>query len=180
MGVVVKVDQDDELNGVTVGAKIGQQVTASPIIDWSEFDVWLYLLLNNVHFNKSYRLGYTRVGCWLCPLNSDWSELIGGIFFPEDTNRWKNQLVDFATRIGKPDPEEYVQNRAWVKRFGGAGLPNRFEGIAVKPCGDMDNTVQIDVDSPVNVELEEFLKPLGRINRDRSRNRTWRNLFRGP
>ena len=56
VGRVVKVDQDNELNGVTVGGKIGQQITGSPIIDWSEFDVWLYMLLNDVHFNKSYRL----------------------------------------------------------------------------------------------------------------------------
>jgi phosphoadenosine phosphosulfate reductase len=169
VGKVVKVDQDDELNAVTVGAKIGQQITASPIIDWSEFDVWLYILLNRVHFNKSYRLGYTRVGCWLCPLNSDWSEFIGSIFFPEDSKRWRNQLIDFAQRIGKPDPEEYVDSRGWVKRFGGAGLPNRFSGIEAKPCGDMDNTIQIEVERPINVELEEFLKPLGKINRDRSR-----------
>lgn len=169
LGVVVKVDQDQELNAVTVGAKIGQQATASPIIDWSEFDVWLYMLLNEVAFNKSYRLGYSRVGCWLCPLNSEWSEMIGGIFFPEDSARWRSQLIDFARRIGKPDPEEYIDDRAWVKRFGGAGHPNRFSGLDVKPCGDMGNSVQIDVSRPVDVELEEFLKPLGKINRDRSR-----------
>ncbi len=162
-------DQDDELNGITVGAKIGQQITASPIVEWSEFDVWLYIILNEVHFNKSYRLGYTRVGCWLCPLNSEWSELIGNIFFPEDSKRWRAQLIDFARRIGKPDPEEYVDDRGWVKRFGGAGLPNSFSGISAKPCGDMDSTIQVEVERPVNVELEEFLKPLGKINRDRSR-----------
>ncbi len=162
-------DQDDELNGITVGAKIGQQITASPIVEWSEFDVWLYIILNEVHFNKSYRLGYTRVGCWLCPLNSEWSELIGNIFFPEDSKRWRAQLIDFARRIGKPDPEEYVDDRGWVKRFGGAGLPNSFSGISAKPCGDMDSTIQVEVERPVNVELEEFLKPLGKINRNRSR-----------
>lgn len=169
LGVVVGVDQDAELNAVTVGAKIGQQATASPIIDWKEFDVWLYILLNNLDFNKSYRLGYSRVGCWLCPLNSEWSEMIGNIFFPEDSARWRKQLVEFATRIGKPDPEEYIDDRAWVKRFGGAGHPNRFSGLDVKPCGDMGNAVQIDIDRPVDVELEEFLKPLGKINRERSR-----------
>lgn len=166
---VVQVSSDDELNGVTVGAKIGQQITASPIIDWTEFDVWMYLLMNKVHFNKSYRLGYTRVGCWLCPLNSEWSEMLGALFFPEDAQRWRNQLIDFAARIGKPDPEEYVDDRAWVKRFGGAGLEKAFTGIEAKPCGDMDNAIQVEVDRPVNVELEEFIKPLGKINRDRSR-----------
>lgn len=169
VGKVVKVDQDDELNGVTVGAKIGQQITGSPIIDWTEFDVWLYMLLNEVHFNKSYRLGYTRVGCWLCPLNSEWSEYMGKLFFPDDSARWRKQLIEFATKIGKPDPAEYIDDRGWVKRFGGAGLPNAFAGIESKPCGDMDNTIQVEVERPVDVELEEFLKPLGKINRDRSR-----------
>ncbi len=169
LGIVIGVDQEAELNAVTVGAKIGQQATASPIIDWKEFDVWLYILLNELDFNKSYRLGYSRVGCWLCPLNSEWSELIGNIFFPEDSARWRKQLIEFAARIGKPDPEEYIDDRGWVKRFGGAGHPNRFSGLDVKPCGDMENAVQIDVDRPINIELEEFLKPLGKINRARSR-----------
>ena len=169
LGTVVNVDQDAELNGVTVGAKIGQQATASPIIDWTEFEVWLYILFHKLLFNKSYQLGYSRVGCWLCPLNSEWSEMLANIFFPEDSQRWRTQLVDFAKRIGKPDPEEYIDERGWVKRFGGAGLPNRFSGLDAKPCGDMGNAVQIEVSRPVNVELEEFLKPLGKINRDRSR-----------
>jgi phosphoadenosine phosphosulfate reductase len=174
VGTAVDLDrQGRELFGipavVTVDAKLGQHIMASPIIDWTEFDVWLYILLNKLHFNKSYRLGYTRVGCWLCPLNSDWSEFIGNIFFPDDSARWRNQLIDFAQRIGKPDPEEYVDSRAWVKRFGGAGMPNSFTGVETKACGDMDNTVQIEIERPVNVELEEFLKPLGRINRERSR-----------
>ncbi|NJN98338.1 MAG: phosphoadenosine phosphosulfate reductase family protein [Anaerolineales bacterium] len=169
LGTVVSVDQDAEFNGVTVGAKIGQQATASPIIDWTEFDVWLYILARNLQFNKSYRLGYSRVGCWLCPLNSEWSEMLANVFFPEDSARWRTQLIDFATRIGKPDPVEYIDDRAWVKRFGGAGLPNRFSGLEAKPCGDMANAVQIEIDRPVNVEIEEFLKPLGRIIRDRCR-----------
>lgn len=169
LGTVVSVDQDAELNGVTVGAKIGSQATASPIIDWGEFDVWLYILLNDLLFNKSYRLGYSRVGCWLCPLNSEWSEFLADLFFPEDAARWRAQLIDFARRIGKPDPEEYIDSRGWVKRFGGAGMPNRFSGLEVKPCGDMANSVQIEIERPVNVELEEFLKPLGKIIRDRCR-----------
>lgn len=168
-GNVIAIDKDDEYHGVTAGAKIGQQVTASPILDWSEFDVWLYILSHNLTFNKSYRLGYSRVGCWLCPLNSDWSEMLANIFFPDDAGRWHNQLIEFARKIGKPDPEEYVADNAWKKRFGGQGLPNQFTGLEVKPCGDMENAVQIDIKRPVDVELEEFLKPLGKINRSRSR-----------
>ena len=168
LGTVIEVDQDHERNGVTIGAKIGQQLTASPILDWTEFDVWNYILSYDLPFNKSYRLGFSRVGCWLCPLNSRWSEILTSIFFPEKVARWRTQLVHFAQRIGKPDPEEYVDDRGWVKRFGGAGLPNRFTGLETHSCGDMANAVQIEIERPVDAELEEFLKPLGKINRNRS------------
>lgn len=155
-----------DYHAVTTGAKIGTQVTASPIIEWREFDVWLYILLNELTFNKSYRLGYTRVGCWLCPLNSNWSDMLAEIFFPDDAERWRHQLVSFAAKIGKPDPEEYIAAGGWKARFGGAGMPNRFTGHDAKPCGDMEDTLQYTLNRPVSEELFEFLKPLGRIRRD--------------
>lgn len=33
-----------------------------PIRKWSELDVWLYILHNNLEINPKYRKGYTRVG----------------------------------------------------------------------------------------------------------------------
>ncbi|CCX85799.1 phosphoadenosine phosphosulfate reductase family protein [Clostridium sp. CAG:590] len=44
--------------------KIAKQITVSPIIDWLDFDVWLYLLTTGIDFNRAYRLGYSRVGFW--------------------------------------------------------------------------------------------------------------------
>lgn len=158
-------DEEDDQYGVTVNAKIGQQITASPILDWSEFDVWLYILLRNLDFNGSYRWGFSRVGCWLCPLNSRWSEFLAQLYFPEDTGRWRKQLVGFARRIGKLDPEEYVDDRAWTRRFGGAGMENRFTGLETRPCGETNDTMQITLKHPVvRDKLLEFLKPLGHIN----------------
>ena len=161
--------QRADYNAVTVGAKIGNQITASPVIDWTEFDIWLYIFLHKLPFNDSYRLGYSRVGCWLCPLNSAWSDMLAEIFFPQESERWREQLLDFARRIGKPDPEIYVAQKGWASRFGGAGLPNRWTGIDARPCGDMDNTVEYTVTRPVNGEILEFFKPLGRINQERGR-----------
>lgn len=161
--------QRADYNAVAVGAKIGTQITASPIIDWGEFDVWLYLLLHRLRFNDSYRLGYTRVGCWLCPLNSEWSDMLGTIFFPDDSARWRAQLIAFAQKIGKPDPEEYVDDKGWKKRVGGAGLQNAFEGIEARPCGDNEHAIQFTLKRPVNDDLFEFLKPLGRIAREKGR-----------
>ncbi len=160
--------QRADYNAVTVGAKIGGQVTASPIIDWLEFDVWGYIIKNRILFNKSYRLGYSRVGCWLCPLNSNWSDFLNSVHFKEDNDEWQNYLIDFAKKIGKPDPEVYVKDRKWAARHGGSGLINRWVGIDIKPCGDMDNTIEVNLTKAVNDDIIEFLKPLGKINSELS------------
>lgn len=44
--------------------KITKQTVAAPIIEWTDFDVWLYILTTGIDFNDAYRLGYSRVGCW--------------------------------------------------------------------------------------------------------------------
>ena len=64
------------------GHKITRQITISPIIDWLDFDIWLYLLTRKLDFNTAYRLGYARVGCWCCPNNSVWSEFLSKIHMP--------------------------------------------------------------------------------------------------
>jgi len=168
-GKVLAIDPEGN-QAVTLGAKIGRQVTASPILDWSEFDVWLYILLHGLDFNDAYRWGFSRVGCWLCPMNSAWSDFLTQLYFPEEAERWRQQLVGFARRLGKPDPEEYVDDKGWARRFGGAGLENRFRGLESRPCGELENTLRITLTRPVVWDaLLEFLEPLGKVNRSRSR-----------
>ena len=41
--------------------KIAKQRTVSPIIDWFDFDVWLYMLTAKVNFNNAYRLGLSLI-----------------------------------------------------------------------------------------------------------------------
>ena len=44
-------------------SKIAKQIVISPIIDWLEFDIWLYILSNKIDFNDAYKQGFSRVGC---------------------------------------------------------------------------------------------------------------------
>lgn len=88
------------------GAKITKQQTVAPIIDWLDFDVWLYILTRNIPFNNAYKKGFSRVGCWCCPNNSYWSEYLSNIYMNEQYTKFHNILVDFAKQIGKPDPKE--------------------------------------------------------------------------
>lgn len=100
----------------TEGSKITKQITISPIIDWMDFDVWLYMLTTKIDFNYAYRLGYARVGCWCCPNNSGWSEFLSKIHMPQQSERFRQMLIDFAKQIGKPDPEVYVDDGKWKAR----------------------------------------------------------------
>lgn len=102
--------------------KIQKQTVASPIFDWKDIDVWLYLLGKKVDFNDAYKLGYDRVGCWCCPNNNERAQFLSRIYMSEKSKMWRNFLVDFARSIGKPDAEEYVDSGKWKARQGGNGV----------------------------------------------------------
>ncbi|MFR5915974.1 MAG: hypothetical protein ACLUGJ_13580 [Blautia wexlerae] len=43
-----------------------------------------------------------------CPNNGSWSEFLSKVHMYEQYVHWRKILVDFAKKIDKPDPEEYV------------------------------------------------------------------------
>lgn len=146
--------------------KIAVQRTVSPIIDWLDFDIWLYLLTTGIDFNDAYRLGYTRVGCWCCPNNSAWSGFLSEIYMPEQYEKWHSFLVEFAKRIGKPDPEVYVDEGKWKARQGGNGLEySQTSVLTFKPCALQENTINFELQRPISEELYELFKPFGHVNK---------------
>lgn len=146
-------------------SKISKQVMFSPIIDWLDCDVWLYLLTTGIDFNSAYRQGYTRVGCWCCPNNSKWSEFLAKIYMPEESAAWRAQLVRFAKQVGKPDPEEYVDQGGWKARQGGNGLEisKRFV-IGFTPCATEENAFNYVLARPIEPALYELFKPFGELD----------------
>ena len=45
------------------------KILVSPIIHWTERDVWEFLNTNNIPHCVLYDLGYTRIGCICCPIS---------------------------------------------------------------------------------------------------------------
>lgn len=145
--------------------KITKQTVVSPIIEWSDFDVWLYILTTGIDFNYAYRLGYSRVGCWCCPNNGAWSEFLSKVYMYEQYEQWRGLLVDFAKQIGKPDPEEYVDAGGWKARQGGNGLEIAKRSIvSYEPCATEDNAFNYELQRPITEEFYELFKPFGYIN----------------
>ena len=147
--------------------KISKQTVVSPIIDWFDFDVWLYILTTGIDFNEAYRLGWTRVGCWCCPNNGGWSEFLAKVHMYNQYVHWNKLLVDFAKQIGKPDPEEYVKEGGWKARQGGNGLAAAQTSIvSFTPCATNENAFNYDLQKPITDELYELFKPFGYINKE--------------
>ncbi|MBF8984097.1 phosphoadenosine phosphosulfate reductase family protein [Lutibacter sp. B2] len=150
--------------------KIAQQKVVAPIFNWKDIDIWLYLLTRKVDFNDAYRYGYDRVGCWCCPNNSGRSHLLSQIYMPDQSNKWREFLVNFAKKIGKPDPEEYVDSGNWKARQGGYGVEAAMDvEIEYSNC-TTDNNAQIyKLNKPIIDAFYELFTPLGKISKELGR-----------
>lgn len=144
--------------------KIQKQTVASPIFLWKDIDIWLYLLGENVDFNEAYRLGYDRVGCWCCPNNNERAQFLSQIYMPEQYEEWHDFLVGFAKRIGKPDPEEYINSGKWKARQGGNGLEAAQDvKIRFANCTTEDNAKVYQLNKPIDDCFMELFIPFGRL-----------------
>ena len=142
--------------------KIQRQKVASPVFFWSDIEIWLYILGEGIDFNEAYRLGYDRVGCWCCPNNNARAQFLSKIYMPEQSSRWRDFLIDFATRIGKPDPEVYVDEGWWKARQGGNGVA-AASSVKLKSnqCATEDSAYVFGIDRPYSEELEGLFTPFG-------------------
>ena len=153
-----RIEDDSE------SVKIQQQTVASPIFFWKDIDIWLYILAEQIDFNSAYRLGYDRVGCWCCPNNNQRAQFLSRIYMPEESNKWREFLIGFAKKIGKPDPEVYVDSGKWKARQGGNGLASAGDvKIRFTNCTSEEHAKIYRLVRPYDDELVGMFVPFGRI-----------------
>ena len=76
-------------------------------------------------------------------------------------------MISFAKKIGKPDPEEYVDSGNWKARQGGNGLEEAKKSIvSFEPCATDENSYNYELQKPITEELYELFKPFGYINKE--------------
>lgn len=144
--------------------KIQQQTVASPIFFWKDIDIWLYMLAEDIDFNSAYRLGYDRVGCWCCPNNNQRAQFLSKIYMPEQSKKWREFLVEFAKKIGKPDPDVYVDSGKWKARQGGNGLASAGDvKIRFTNCTTEDHAKIYRLARPFDDELIGMFIPFGKV-----------------
>lgn len=76
-----------------------------PIREWSEIDVWLYIMWKNIEINPKYKKGYSRVGCAIaCPFYGKSTWIL-------DKYWYKNQYDRFHKIIDK----DFVEGEKWTR-----------------------------------------------------------------
>ena len=97
-------------------------INVSPILEWNATEIYLYLLLNGLPVNESYRKGLSRVGCVICPESSSWSEDLCGQLYPETLAPFVNKIREGLERSKTAGIENYIRTGRWKMRAGGRYL----------------------------------------------------------
>jgi len=92
--------------------KLQRQYSAYPILNWTEIDVWLYTLWQNLPLNPLYEEGFARVGCWACPNNGLFDTFLFEKIRPEKAKKWFKHLQDFSKSISKETDHNYTED--WI------------------------------------------------------------------
>ena len=158
-------------------SKISSQINAMPIIEWTDYDVWLYILYKNILVNDCYQLGYKRVGCWCCPNNSERSMMLTEIYHPEKMQRWKDMVYEFAARTGKTDIEKYYEEGSWRIRRGASGLEEKNVTIRDTACNLSDTARNIIAGKKLNRDVMELFKPFGDLKIQEKKDETYIEVY---
>ena len=80
-----------------VGGK--DKILVSPIIYWTEKDVWEFVNANNIPHCKLYDEGYRRIGCICCPMSDHKSKLRDIERFPHVKRKWLETIQHLIDNV---------------------------------------------------------------------------------
>ena len=176
--------------------KIRKQLSVYPILNWSELEVWLYIMWRELEYNSVYDKGFSRCGCWACPNNSHFDWFLLKYFYPEMHAKWFRLLTKYSTGEDRYD-ESWIWDGDWKSRkvqykdeiagnlddnndpFSGSDYQENVEidiELNEKKICLENNDFLINLDEIVTPRIIEFLKPFGKLSIVTSGNKQINNL----
>ena len=151
--------------------KYEKQRSAYPILNWTTLEVWLYIIWQELPYNKLYNYGFSRVGCWACPNNFwfDWY-LLSKVHLDMAKNwfafinKYKSKQIKTIKKDGDLGKSKtaydfsWIEDGAWRKRRVKYHNENNLARLE-SPCGKHDFDLYINNKIPRN--LTEFFKVFG-------------------
>ena len=97
-----------------VGGK--DKILVSPIIHWTERDVWEFLNVNGIPHCELYDQGYTRIGCICCPMSSYRQKIKEIERWPHVRRNWLKTIQWLKENGYSSHPEESTETnfRWWI------------------------------------------------------------------
>ncbi len=130
---------------------------AHPILQWNAVEIFLYMMLHDLPNNPAYRLGFSRVGCVICPFGSDWSDFLVTKLYPDFRKPFLGKLQSWVEASGIKDTTTFIKTRRWhISALGSPELKN-FEKVAIS-CSNHVTKLKISANPD---DFFEWLKVIG-------------------
>ena len=143
---------------INLKSKLAKQISAYPILEWSDLAVWLYTFKESLPLNPLYLCGYSRIGCWACPNNSKMSKYLTRKTHPGLIQKWNNKLVEYAKAHGKD--EKWIEDGYWESRR--VRYDDEQVGRKQTVCSSSNSFIYVlNNDGGFSREIVEYLKVLG-------------------
>lgn len=143
--------------------KLARQVSVSPLLDWSDLDVWAYILHHGIPINAAYRKGFRRIGCLYCPYVTNLADYFASLWYPTEFARWRGFLISYATDAGLPDPVAFAED-SWKGRSRGEELDKTTAVLETEECFREPTTFTYKLSRHVESALWEYLRPFGELS----------------
>ena len=112
------------------------RILISPIFNWTDEDVWNFILGNNIEYCRLYDEGFHRIGCLFCPMASAKTKQRERLRYPGFERAFKRaiqRLIDKNGLGGKFNAtadevfDWYLSNKSMDEFFGELRLQKRLE-----------------------------------------------------
>lgn len=148
----------EKFERIRKNTKIIKQYSAYPIFEWTDFELWLYILWRKIPINPLYFYGFNRIGCWVCPNNGKFDDFLLRQIHPELYEKWKKWLVNYARKNRKT--LSWVHKGEWKQR---KTKYKKFEVCTIQSTCPVNNKFIIALNGhKVTEELLEFFKVFGK------------------
>lgn len=138
------------------GKKQKGQYSFNPILEWTSAEIWLYIFMNDIIINASYKKGNSRAGCLLCPMSSGSSDYARRKNYPEKVDQLISMIQESNSwdSHSKTDALSYVTSGGWISRRSGRGITGNV--LKYKETKEAGN-IQFQLINPAS-DWKEWLK----------------------
>lgn len=155
--------QRARLGRISPSRWVARAVVVAPIQDWNALEVWGYIFLRGLPYNKAYEGGFDRLGCVVCPANELAEFELVKQYYKDIYEKLNNEILSFYKH------EKYIKYGLWRWKRQIPGDLSRY----IKAAAAAEYPAEVDVHgtrvelrgvSPDGETALRLLKMLGRVH----------------